>query len=479
MSPKTKAPQAPACASACRRLIWPDAPTATRTGGIVWKARCRDCGAVVWRHCSREKAAAQWPLVVEAADRKRGEAERARARAPRPQPIPERLALLHQLRAIEGVVAGERPGGKRPYTTRPAGVGPRGWLAHFVGGYLADGIQAWLCGQVDGFILWPGTLRRRDGSTLCVVDADRRQGTRWLVQAEEAGGTIAYLVRGRRGRCHAGLWLQAGVRVGNGKWAHGDLRHLPKTGRGIGSVLRPYPGEAEAIVSSVLRAPTVDRAAWKRLSLPPHQSRRSPSPARAKAERTAPGPSLALAPSPAQSASGSPGRTPPPSVGGTDVDWDHWRAVPVEDVEEGCRDLWLLVAAVDAVAAGGEAEGALRALNASLPCTPLDEPHIAGMVPSVQYWGAQRALWLARRKSSPVRPVTPSPEAQRRRGQASGRARREAAHARDAEVAARTAEGQSAREIARALGVGERTVVRSRSRSTTPESQAACRYGGG
>ena len=367
-----------------------------------------------------------------------------------------------RLQSMGAVLAGARGNAKRPATQRSRVRG--GWIGHAIGGHLDEGLEDYLAGRLPGCILFPGTVVRPDGSTLLVLDADTKAGYRWLHREKRCAYRLSNPDKPLR--AHAGFWLPAGVRAGNGHWHGGDIRHLPHRGGGIGTPLRLYPGELDAIVKVLDGVQAMDgEQARAFLAGITRELPQVVVPLKCKAFR-------------------------PPAPGHRGFPWLEWYLYPMERVHIGCRDNAVFAKTVLMAATGVEPIDAARRLNAQLPCTPLDPDQlisIAHAAPPHASWLTQRPRllrWILSRSPTPERHIyiaAVPPQVRRSRGGVTrGRQQEAAARARDdGRVAELDGLGYSGRAIARQLGIThprvQRALARIRAESNQPkEALHAC-----
>ena len=232
-------------------LRWPAAPSATRTGRILWRAQCRSCEAPQLRGCSTEKARRQFPHVYAEAMRRKAIADALDARPPpTAEELARRKAATTAAEALGIVWAGAKEPQKHAWSTRQ---GPRApWLAHHREGHLSEGRIAYLAGNTASLVLFVGrSCRSEDGATLLWLDLDDPDGRQALEVARTAGLLAGWIEsKEKPGRIHAWAWLPKGIRLGSGKWRGGEYRHVPKGVDGLGEIVRPYPGELGRILDT-------------------------------------------------------------------------------------------------------------------------------------------------------------------------------------------------------------------------------------
>lgn len=420
----------------------------------------------------------------------------------------ERVEVLDRLQAMGAVCAAARGATKNPVTQRRKLEG--GWRSHHLGGHLRRGLEEWKEGKHDGLILWPGTIRRKDSSTLCSMDGDTPHGYASL----HSDDRLAYVEDNpaRPGHCHGGAWFPEGVRAGNARWSGGEVRHLPMNPDDprIGGVLRLYPGEAHALLDTA-ESPTLPRDEALAFCLEHGVFKPAPPPpkaGRAKAPPAPEPPSPTAAPGPqAPTAEAS----PPLPARTSDFPWLDWYTTPLSaavaphEGGAGNRDCIVFAHAVLRHAlCGGEVADIVSALNDALPCPPLDRDQILSIRaqvskhsawllerPGLLSWYAAQAArsgvgWGGARQgtarpapapTSPMgagsprkvsgysRPLDTLRDRQRRRALKRGRQQQLAAIERDdAKVHALAREGLSGRAIAKALAIHIGRVQRSLTR---------------
>ena len=169
-------------------------------------------------------------------------------------PVSQRQELLDYYAKQGAVVAGIKPGGKNPITTRPREMGRAPWTEHRDGGYLAKGLAQYAEGTADLYLL-PGTVPVNGVISACVDldDVDHADADEARV-VDAFGLPYARVVRkDNPGKRH--LWYPAEVGLGciklyDGSRRFADLRTTRKNG-GPGGGMRCYDGEAVAIRDAI------------------------------------------------------------------------------------------------------------------------------------------------------------------------------------------------------------------------------------
>ena len=160
---------------------------------------------------------------------------------------------------LGGVLAGIKSKAKRPYTTRPTGPGDVSipWSVHKSSGWLDRGVELFLKGKVNGYLV-PGSVPApgHDDVFLVVADIDREHATASVIEGlRELPLVLVYPKPSNPSRAH--VWLATRRCVGNGRlYAEVDGTHVhvgDVRGRGdtCGVGVALYPGEGEALVAAL------------------------------------------------------------------------------------------------------------------------------------------------------------------------------------------------------------------------------------
>ena len=160
---------------------------------------------------------------------------------------------------LGAVVAAARIGAKNPITSRDTALGPApgGWRQHHADGHLQKGLDRLCSGEALEPCLWPGSVAlpgsesTKPGRLAC-ADVDKAGGE-VAVLAAYGPALLVYRKPDNPDKAHVWFVIPIGFQIGNGKlyaggrhW--GDWRGLAFKGKdNIGSVMRMYPGEIEAL----------------------------------------------------------------------------------------------------------------------------------------------------------------------------------------------------------------------------------------